>query len=186
MPRLTTKLENYIVNKQEHDGFKMQGYGNRNIKRSISVKFGILIYFNKWDKKAYVLWRWLHWTSPTVQPSIFCFRFKKIFFLSGGWWYPSTNSYKPSQILWEATLLRRSWSVQRLAKSLGTNRKNDKQPVWHYIILSLLILKLIVLVYFQEESFGSIQRNLESLDITGSFIHFAAYLHYNKSLFAGM
>ena len=40
------------------------------------------------------------------------------------------NSYKPLWDLWEATLLRRAWSVQWLARSFGT----DKQTTCYFII----------------------------------------------------
>ena len=42
-------------------------------------------------------------------------------FFFEGWWYPPQNSYKPSQELWEATMQRRTISVQRLARYRQTN-----------------------------------------------------------------
>ena len=51
------------------------------------------------------------------------------------------NSYKPSRNLWEATLLRRTRSVQRLARSFGTNKHTDTQTSC-YFSMRIKIYKL--------------------------------------------
>ena len=86
----------------------------------------------------------------TLNP-IYYFRFKKkkeFFFFGGGgilfsrcdfsWEGGGTlpqNSYKPSRDLWESTLLRRTRSDQRLARSFGTNTQTqDKQTSCYFSI----------------------------------------------------
>ena len=61
-------------------------------------------------------------------------------------WEGGGNSYKPSQDLWEVTLLRRTRSGQWLARSFSTDKETDRQA-------NILILyykdRLIILTYFQ-------------------------------------
>ena len=54
------------------------------------------------------------------------------------------NSKKPSRDLWEATLLRRTQSVQRLARSFGTNKHIDKYTSCYFSIR----IAFIVIKYF--------------------------------------
>ena len=83
--------------------------------------------------------------SRGAPPSSFLIlvkKFKKkivgggIFHFWGRWGYPTPqeNSYKPSRDLWEATLLRRTQSVQRLARSFGTDTQTDTQTSCYFSI----------------------------------------------------
>ena len=44
------------------------------------------------------------------------------------------NSYKPSRGLYEATLLRRTRSVNRLARSFGINKQRDRQTSFYFVL----------------------------------------------------
>ncbi len=63
------------------------------------------------------------------------------------------NSYKPSRNLYEATLLRRTRSVQRLARFFGTNRQTDRHR-------STLYYGLLYICYSAE----TMQKNVQMVD----------------------
>ena len=88
--------------------------------------------------------------------NIYYFWFYSDFSLEGGGTLPQ-NSYKPSRDLWEATLLRRTRSVQRLARSFGTDTQTDKQTSCYFSIrikwefLSIFSHTSLVLLVFLDE-----------------------------------
>ena len=72
-----------------------------------------------------------------LRLSLRIFRFFTNFFCNFSWEGGGTlpkNSSKPSRDLLEDTLLRRTRSVQRLARSFGTDTQTDKHTSCYFII----------------------------------------------------
>ena len=59
------------------------------------------------------------------------------------------NSDKPSQDLWEATLKRRTMSVQRLRRSFGTDRQTDRHRFCYFYIRQQIFFYFWIIFTFK-------------------------------------
>ena len=84
----------------------------------------------------------------------------------------SQNSYKPSRNLWEATLLRRTWSVQ-LFRYKYTHRQTDRHPV-------TLVYGFLVDSFFSHYGFETNQYPV--LSHTEKSCNASYYIHYSTNI----